>query len=181
MELFSIRSKKRNLFFQTRLNPCDDKDVLEILQSLVQFSGDGDANEILDEFDEKISVYLKYEWEKAKREVNYFSWLKISYWLTFVTLLCYTVLCDAVAKSAFARKIGICCLVAIVTYKILERIVQEFDYRTRNCSSVSKILGRPLRKRGNTSILCNIIEICCYLIIIAPLFFVLKILGCGTR
>lgn len=80
------------------MNPCDDKDVLEILQSLVQFSGDGDANEILDEFDEKISVYLKYEWEKAKREVNYFSWLKISYWLTFVTLLCYTVLCDAVAK-----------------------------------------------------------------------------------
>lgn len=96
-------------FFVTRLNPFDpeDSNILDILEKIIKKASstpkeifsrsqgeclhccqsnlylDGDDNDellcLLCQFEQAMSVLLKYDWERAKREVYGRSWIK---WLT---------------------------------------------------------------------------------------------------
>ena len=77
-----IELKKSRAFFEIRLNPFDEEDQA-ILQTLKEIA-DGQYNK-LDEFQGRIALLLKHDWERSKTEVNNKG--KVAF-IMFTILLC---------------------------------------------------------------------------------------------
>lgn len=62
-----IELKKSRAFFEIRLNPIDEEDhaILQILKDIA----DGQYDK-LEEFQDRIALLLKHDWERSKTEVN---------------------------------------------------------------------------------------------------------------
>lgn len=117
-------------FFVTRLNPFDpeDSNILDILENVIKkvnstkkegssrsqreclhccqsnlyldSDDNGDLLCILCQFEEAISFLLKYDWERAKREVYGHSWIK---WLTIGILVSLGMYLVTDVESSFSK------------------------------------------------------------------------------
>ena len=117
-------------FFVTRLNPFDpeDSNILNILENIIKkvnstkkesssksqreclhccqsnlyldSDDNGDLLCILCQFEEAISFLLKYDWERAKREVYGHSWIK---WLTIGILVSLGMYLVTDVESSFSK------------------------------------------------------------------------------
>ena len=64
--------------FETRLNPTDeeDKQIIELLYSITRLNKDNDESKIK-EFNKRIALLLKHDWERVKKEIHPLPFKKI--------------------------------------------------------------------------------------------------------
>ena len=173
-------------FFVTRLNPFDpeDSNILNILENIIKkvnstkkesssksqreclhccqsnlyldSADNGDLLCILCQFEEAISFLLKYDWERAKREVYGHSWIK---WLIIGILVSLGMYLITGVKSSFSNFQDISfflfkvsslvtgfCLIYAILFGPINNFVKKILF-TEECSCLNKLFCIPFRQK----------------------------------